>query len=434
MMSQLGHMLVGVADSMMVGQLGREQLGAVSLVNSIFSIILMFGIGVSYAMTPLVAEADGNKNLKQASTWLKHGLVINLLVGTILFALVSAAVPLVPYLGQPEMVVFYTIPYLLVVTVSMVPFMVFQAFKQFAEGLSFTKQAMYITIGANLVNVFLNYGLIFGAMGFPELGVVGAGWATLISRVLMLLAIAWYVWKSKHFTDYWRLFGRVKIQLEKAKRMLKLGVPIGFQYIFEVSAFSMAAIMCGWLGTTALAAHQIAINLASITYMTATGIAAAATVRVGNQIGKGDFVVLKEVVNTSYFMGIGFMALCALVFILFRYQLATLYIDDPEVLGLAASLLIIAAFFQIFDGAQVVGLGALRGMSDVKIPTIITLFAYWIFSLPMGYVCAFYFDLGAFGIWIGLLTGLGSAALMLYVRILRVTRKKEISFSSVAGQ
>jgi len=424
-LSQLGHITVGVADSVMVGELGTEPLAAVSLANSIFSIVMMFGIGVSMAITPLVAAADGEGDIHRSGEVFRHGFVINLCAAVLLGLLVTFGSSLLYYLEQPEQVVEITIPYLLIVTSSLLPFMVFQTFKQYAEGLSFTRTAMFITISSNLLNIVLNYLLIYGKLGFPELGLNGAGWATLISRIIMLIAIIVYVSRASWFV---KDFSIKNLQKKLVVRMLKLGIPTGFQYIFEVGAFSCAAIMMGWLGAQALAAHQIALNMAAVSYMMVTGIAAASTVRVGNQLGKKDIPNMRRAGFTSFLMGLILMTLSAIIFVVGRDFLPSLYIDEVDVIELAGSLLIVAAFFQLSDGVQAVGLGALRGMADVKIPTIITLIAYWVVGLPTAYWLAFPMDLGPHGIWYGLLLSLTIAAVLLFARFHYLSKKLLTNF------
>ncbi|MEM6844863.1 MAG: MATE family efflux transporter [Bacteroidota bacterium] len=429
MLSQLGHILVGVADSIMVGDLGTQPLAAVSLANSLFGLVLMFGIGLSIAITPLVAAADGEGNTQQIGRVFQHGAIINILSGFVFCGLVIGGGQLLPYMNQPPVVVDFTVPYLNLLAYSLIPFMVFQTFRQFAEGLSFTRTAMLITLSANLVNVGLNYLLIYGYWGLPQLGLNGAGVATLIARILMAVAMAFYVLRAGWFPPVARhlsSFNRLLIT-----HMLKIGVPTGLQYIFEVGAFSAASIMMGWLGAKALAAHQIALNLAAISYMVATGLAAAATVRVGNQLGKRDFLNLRRVGFSALLMSLVLMSASALAFITLNKWLPSLYIDELPVIELASSLLIIAAFFQLSDGVQAVALGALRGMADVKIPTIITLIAYWVIGLPSGYGFAFGLGWGAQGVWVGLLLSLTIAAVLLTIRFHRVSRQKQQRYTSV---
>ena len=424
MLSQLGQVAVGVADSMMVGRLGALELAASSLANSIFFVALMFGIGISMGLTPLVSNAFGKGKTNQISRLFSNSLLINFLAGVALFGLVLLFSQSLSLLNQPKEVEALALPFLLIITASLVPLMVFQAFKQFVEGLSQTKQAMFITIAANLVNVFLNWLLIWGYWGFPELGFLGAAWATLISRVLMMVLMGGYVLTSKRYNDFKIQIFRFKPNWTLCQRILKIGIPTGFQFIFEVSAFSAAAIMMGWISVNALAGHQIALNLASISYMMATGVATAGMIRVSHYIGKEDYVGMKEVGRVAFGMVAAFMFVCALLFFAFRFYLPTLYIDDPEVISLAASLLILAGFFQISDGIQVVGLGVLRGMEDVKVPTLVTFFAYWALGLPLGYLLAFKFAFGESGIWIGLLIGLTITAALLFYRFEQLSKKK----------
>ncbi len=423
MLSQLGQVLVGVADSIMVGQLGKEPLAAASLGNSIFVLFLTFGIGISYGITPLVAKADGEKDNRTIMDLLSHGFVVNSGTGLLLLGLLYLTSFILPLLDQPPLVVMEARPYFLIISVSIIPFMVFQTFRQFAEGLSFTRQAMVITVSGNLINIALNYLLIFGKLGLPALGLTGAGIATLLARVIMAVTMAGFIYYEKRFKPYWAEFNPTCLARNLVRRILSIGLPSGFQFIFEVGAFSLAAIMVGWLGTTALAAHQIAISLASITYMMASGLATATTIRVGNQWGRRDVRMLRYVGFTGFLISMVFMGTAAILLILFKSYLPALYIDDKQVIELSTRLIIIAAFFQVSDGLQVIGLGALRGMADVRIPTLVTLFAYWVLALPIGYLLGIKLMLGAQGIWIGLLTGLTVTAVLLIIRFNLVSKK-----------
>ena len=423
MLSHLGQMTVQVADNMMVGHLGKEPLAGSSFANSIFVIFLVMGIGMSYAITPMTAQADGKKNIKKLTEILKHGFLVNFIYGTLLTIALLSTTDLLWYFNQPEIVVELAIPYLGIISLSLIPFMAYQAFRQFAEGLGYTKQSMYITIVGNIVNIILNYILIFGKLGVEPMGLYGAGLATMISRVLMAIMMISFVYFNHRFAIYWENFKIGFFSTKLIKEILKLGFPMSFQFIFEVSTFSLAAIMIGWLGTGPLAAHQIAINMASISYMIALGISSAATIRVGNQLGQKDYKTLRNAALTCYVMAIMFMSMTAVFFILARNSLPLLYINDPEVIAQAAILLIIAGLFQLSDGIQVIGLGALRGMSDVKIPTLITLISYWLIGLPLGYVFGFPMGMGALGVWYGLLAGLSIAAVLLFIRFNNLTRK-----------
>lgn len=424
MLSQLGQVSVGVADSMMVGRLGALPLAAASLGNSIFFVLMMFGIGISMGITPLISVADGKGKTKRIARLFSHGLWINVATSILLTIVVLGLSQGLHFLNQPDEVVVLAIPYLLIITASLFPMMVFQTYKQMAEGLSQTKQAMYITILCNVINVFLNWVLIWGYLGAPALGLNGAGWATLISRVLMMLMMGGYVFYSQRYQIFQLSLSIRNASLPMLSRILKIGVPTGFQFIFEVSAFSAAAIMMGWIGVNALAGHQIALNLASISYMMATGLATAGMIRVSNQIGRGNIKAMREAGMVVFGMVIVFMFSAAVLFIGARFYLPTLYIDDPEVISLSASLLIIAGFFQLSDGVQVVGLGVLRGMEDVKVPTLVTLMAYWVLGLPLGYLFAFELGMEEKGIWYGLLIGLSITALLLFYRFHTLSKKR----------
>jgi MATE family multidrug resistance protein len=275
---------------------------------------------------------------------------------------------------------------------------------------------MVITLIANLVNAFTNWVLIYGNLGFPALGLDGAGWATFASRVFMAIALLAFVMRNKFFKQYDVSFHFKSINFVVIKRILSIGLPSGFQYFFEVGAFSTAVIMVGWLGTTQLAAHQIAINLASISFMAVLGISAAGSIRVGNAVGKQDISETRKAGFTAIISGALIMAFSGTIFIIFRNYLPTLYVDDKSVITIASSLLIIAALFQLSDGTQAVGIGILRGLTDVKIPTAITFIAYWLVGLPVGYLLGFTLELGVQGVWYGLLFGLTTSGILLTLR------------------
>lgn len=428
MLSQMGHVLVGIVDSIMVGQIGKAPLAASAFANNVLGIFLMFGIGLSYGITPLVAQADGQGEDKMIVRVLRHGILLCAIAGGTLFLLLLGLAQLMPYMGQPADVVLMGKPYFLIIAGSLVPLMLFQGFRQFAEGKSITKPTMFITIIANVINIIFNYLLIYGKLGFPEMGLNGAGWATFISRVVMAVGLGWFVWNYGKLKKYRAGFQLLKAKADLFKPMLKIGVPSGIQFVFEVGAFAMAAIMMGWLGTVPLAAHQIAISLVALSYVMASGISAAATVRVGNQIGLKDAINLQRVGHTSFIIVLIFMACCSGLYIIFSNYLPSLYVKEEEVIGIASSLIIIAGCFQLSDGVQVVGLGSLRGMSDVKVPTYITLAAYWGLAIPVSYLLGFTFELGPNGIWYGLSIGLTVAAIALYLRFQKLSKLKAQSF------
>ncbi|MCF6351534.1 MAG: MATE family efflux transporter [Cyclobacteriaceae bacterium] len=424
MASQLGQVMVGVADNIMVGQVGYIPLAGASLGNAIFFFFMVFGLGVSFAITPLVGFAQGQGDKNKIGQVLRHGLVINTILGVILFVVVMVAANYLHLLGQEQAVVDQATPYMFVIGFSMVPFLVFQSFRQFSEGLSMTKIPMIVSVSMNILNIILNYILIYGKFGAPELGLLGAGIATLISRIMMAIVMVLYVLNHHSYKPFLASLGIKNLDFKLIKDLLRIGIPAGLQFVFEVGAFSMAALMMGWIGAPTQAAHQIAINMASISYMTVAGLGAAAAIRVGNQLGKKNYKTMKNAALTLIAMGTVLMVVFAAVFIIGKDALPLLYNDKPEVVSIAAGLLIIAALFQISDGIQVISLGALRGMKDVKIPTWITFFSYWIIALPLGYVLAFNYNYGAMGIWYGLFLGLTIAGVWVFIRFLRLSNKQ----------
>lgn len=431
-LGMLGHQVVALVDNIMVGQLGSAELAAVSLGNSFMFIAMSVGIGFSVAITPLVAEADGEGNKLKGKSAFKHGLFLCGILGIFLFGLVMLGRPLMTEMKQPPEVVELALPYLTLVAASLIPMIIFQAFKQFSDGMSMTRFPMYATIVANLVNIGLNYIFIFGKFGAPELGVVGAAIGTLASRVVMVLYL-WYMLakneKSRFFVTNIRIFTLGKNMLSK---LLNLGLPSALQMLFEVGIFTSAVWLSGILGKNPQAANQIALNLASMTFMVAQGFSVTAMIRVGNQIGLKNYTELRRIA-ISVFMLTSVLALVfAGLFILFNGQLPKIFLDldnleqladNTEVVALAANLLIIAAVFQFADTLQVVALGALRGMQDVKVPMFMTLIAYWIIGFPISYYLSMKTSYESMGIWIGLLAGLTASAIMLFARFNYLSRK-----------
>lgn len=413
---QLGIIMMGVVDSLMVGRLGAAPLAAASLGNSLTFIVLIVGIGVSLAVTPLVAIAVGAKKYEDCGVYFRQSLLVNSVLSVFIAVIVFFASDLIVYFDQPIEVQLQAKSYMKIIGLSSIPLMLFQTYKQFIEGLSVMRPAMIIALLANIVNAAANWVLIFGELGFPALGLDGAGWATFASRAFMTVAIMGFVMNNKFFKQYDVTFHYRSINFPVIKKLLGLGLPSGFQYFFEVGAFSFAVVMVGWLGTNQQAAHQIAINLASISFMAVLGISAAGSIRVGNAVGQKDIDETRRAGFTASLLGASVMFCSGVIFILFRNFLPALYVNDEVVISIASSLLIIAALFQLSDGIQAVGIGILRGLTDVKIPTAITFIAYWVVGLPVGYLLGFTFQLGVQGVWIGLLLGLTTSAILLTLR------------------
>jgi MATE family multidrug resistance protein len=436
MLGMLGHTFVSFVDNIMVGQLGTAELAAVSLGNSFMFIAMSLGIGFSTAITPLIAEADAAEDFEKGKSSFKHGLFLCTVLGVLLFLMLFFAKPLMYLMKQPIEVVELAIPYLDLVAVSLIPLIIFQGFKQFSDGLSMTRYPMYATILANIINVILNYLLIFGKFGFPELGIVGAAYGTLISRIIMV----WYLWfllkgkeKSKAFVTNIKFFVLDKLML---KKLINLGAPSAMQMFFEVAIFTAAIWLSGLLGKNPQAANQIALNLSSMTFMVAMGLSVASMIRVGNQKGLKAYLELRRIAFSLFLMGLLFAIGFAIIFFLFHNQLPKIYVDfddtknladNTEVVGIASKLLIAAAIFQISDSIQVLVLGALRGLQDVKIPTVITFISYWLIGFPISWFLGKESAYGSFGIWLGVLAGLTTAAILLYIRFNYLTKKLILS-------
>ncbi len=421
---QLGQMLMSVVDNIMVGKLGAGALAAASLANSLFMLVMVVGFGLTMAVTPLTAIAYGAGRDQECGVVLRQGLIVNLLSGLLLCGITLLVSEWIQYLDQPVEIVGPASVYMKVLGLSMLPMMLFQSYRQFAEGVSFLKPAMIITVLANLVNVLANWMFIYGNLGMPALGLTGAGIATISSRAFMAGALMIVIMKSSEMKKFDPSLRYRKIDFSMMRRLLAIGIPAGFQYFFEVSAFTASSVMIGWIGTRALAAHQIALNLASISFMVAMGISSAGTIRVSSAVGQKDIQATRNAGFCAVSVCAVFMASAGLVFIVFRSFLPTLYISDRAVIDIATSLLVIVAFFQISDGTQAVGLGILRGLTDMKIPTVITLVAYWLMGLPSGYILAFRFDMGIYGVWYGLLISLSASALFMMIRFNAKSRKE----------
>lgn len=421
MLGQLGHVLVGFADNIMVGELGPAPLAAVSLANSLAFIAFSIGIGFTLAITPLIAEADGENNVENGKSYFQHGVVMSVVLGVLLCGLLFLMKPLMSNMSQPEEVVTYALPYFDIISFSMIPMLIFQAYKQFADGMSQTKYAMRAAIIANLVNVGLNYVLIYGKFGFPRLELIGAGLGTFISRIFMLGFIMYAVHTNKIFSVFVSRIRLSNIKKQVLKKVFDLGYPSAMQMFFEIGIFATAILLTGMIGTNAQAANQISLNLATMTFMIAVGLGVTATVRVGNQKGLKRYKELKRIATSVFLLMFIIDVFFALGFIALKDILPYAYIEDLEVIQIASSLLIVAGLFQISDGVQVVFLGALRGLQDVKRPMWITFFAYWVVGFPVCYYLGVKTDLGAFGVWIGLLVGLTVSAIMLYLRFHKLT-------------
>ncbi len=431
-LGMIGHTLIGIVDNFMVGNLGSTELAAVSLGNSFIFIGMSLGIGFSTAITPLIAEADAEKDDKKIRTIFHHGLLLCTLLGIAIFILIVLAKPIMRLMNQPEAVVNLASPYIDWVAFSLIPVIIFQGYKQFADGLSQTKYSMYAIYLANVVHIFFNYVLIYGVWGFPKLGIVGAALGTVISRIMMVVFMHFILRNNENFKKYFMNFTFKEIRKSIFKKIINLGFPSAMQMLFEVALFTVAIWLSGSLGKNSQAANQIALTLASSTFMVAIGFSVAAMVRVSNTKGLKDYILLITVARSIFLLTIMVETFFAILFVILHNFLPHLFLnmsdvfqqfDNTEIISIASKLLLVAAVFQISDGIQVVVLGALRGLQDVKIPMYITFVAYWLIGFPISYYLGKHTNLGATGIWIGLLAGLTSAAIFLYIRFARLTKK-----------
>lgn len=427
----VGHTLIGIVDNIMVGKLGSTELAAVSLGNSLIFIAMSVGIGFSTAITPIVAEADAENDHNKIRATFHNGLLLCTILGFALFGLVVLAKPIMELLHQPAEVITLARPYLTWVAFSLVPLIMYQGYKQFADGLSMTKYSMYAIVMANIIHVIINYWLIYGVWFFPKMGIIGAALGTVISRILMVVFMHYILMRQEKLKQYFHGFSWDEIQKSTIKKIVDLGFPSAMQMLFEVVLFTAAIWLCGTIGKTSQAANQIALSLASMTFMFAIGLSVVSMIRVSTQKGLQDYKKLVVIARSVFLLAILIEIVFAVLFILFHQVLPPLFLDmenqsqlldNIEVVSIAAKLLLVAAVFQISDGIQVVVLGALRGLQDVKIPMYITFVAYWIIGFPISYYLGEYTELKAVGVWIGLLAGLSSAALFLYIRFHIITK------------
>jgi MATE family multidrug resistance protein len=428
----LGHTLIGIVDNIMVGKLGSTELAAVSLGNSMIFVAMSLGIGFSTAITPIVAESDAENDISKIRSAFYHGLFLCTILGILLFGLVLLAKPIMELLHQPKEVITLAKPYIDWVAFSLVPLIIYQGYKQFADGLSMTKVSMYAIVMANIIHVVINYLLIYGIWIFPKMGILGAGLGTVISRVAMVTFMHTILSRKEQLKQYFQNFSFKEIKKEMIRKIINLGFPSAMQMLFEVLLFTAAIWLCGTIGKTSQAANQIALSLASMTFMVAMGLSVVSMIRISNHKGLNDYKQLVIVARSIFLLAILIEILFAVMFValhqvlpymFLNMEIQSQFLDNQEVIAIAAKLLLVAAVFQISDGMQVVVLGALRGLQDVKIPMYITFVAYWIVGFPVSFYLGNYTSLKAVGVWIGLFAGLTVAAVSLFMRFHYLTKK-----------
>lgn len=429
-LTQIGHIITGMVDNIFLGQLGKTEQAAGILSNNLFVILLVFSIGMSYVLTPAITDAHVNNNDEEKAALFKNSLFINLLVSVVLFVLLFFLSPVLGYMQQPADVVELSYPFFNVLILSIIPVTLFFVCKQYTEGLSNTKAAMYISVAGNVLNIILNYLLIYGKAGLPELGYMGSCWATFIARVFMGVGFMIYVFRNKSVNSFAKYYNQVKINANHFWYLFKDGFASAMQFTFEVAAFAIAGLLSGVFGKEQLDAHGIALSMAAFTYMFASGVSSATTIRVGKYYAVDDLKNLKETITTSYKTVIVIMGFMALLFVSLNSVLPKIFSNDVEIILISSKLLLFAAMFQLFDGTQVVAVGALRGLEDYKYPTTIAFIGYWLISLPLCYVLAFVFKYEVYGVWFALSVGLAFVSIALYFRIQTLLKVKAISAQS----
>lgn len=419
---QLGVIILGFADTLMIGHHSTIELGAASFVNNMFNLCIIFSTGFSYGLTPVVGSFFGGRRYAEAGLALRCSLVANTWVALLEMAVMAVLYFNIGRLGQPNELIPLIKPYYLVLLVSLLFVMLFNAFKQFTDGITETRTAMWILLGGNALNILGNYILINGKLGLPELGLLGAGLSTLFSRIMMVVVFAWIVWRARRFRRYRVGLLRQRWSASLFRRLNALGWPVGLQMGMETASFSLSIIMVGWLGTIALASHQIMLTISQFTFMMFYGMGAAVAVRVSNYRGVGDTANVRR----SAYAGFHLILLMAVVLLsivfAFRYSVAGWFTDSAEVAMLVPALFLPFLIYQFGDGLQITFANALRGISDVKPMMFIAFIAYFVVSLPLGYLFAFVLDGGLVGIWMAFPFGLTTAGVLFWLRFQQQTR------------
>ena len=430
-LTQVGGGIVALMDNVMVGHLGAVELASVAFANSIFVLGQVFVMGAVMGLTPLVGQAFVQSDLERVKALFYNALVFVCVLGLAVTLILGLVYPFFDYMGQDTNVVRWAKPYFLLQVFSLLPLLFFCLFKQLLEGLGNTKVAMIITLVANIVNIVLNYLLIYGKFGFPYWGVVGAGVATLISRILMAVGFFVYVRTNDSWWNYLKDITIDLFQARKVWTVARVGMPIGGHMLLECTAFALSAIMVGWLGAVPLAGNQIAQNISHLTFMLVVGIGSATTIRVSHRLGEKNFYALRMAGKASVHLCLLTNTLMAIFMIVFSRQIPRIFTTDMAVIDAAAPLLVLAGLFQISDGLQTVGASILRGLTDVKRPVIYAFISYICINLPLGYLLAFKFHMGASGVWIGFIVGLSIAAILFHVRCNRQINKLEKEMAHV---
>ena len=422
MIGQLGIIVLSFADTMMVGRCGTAELAAASFVNNMFNLVIVFSTGFSYGLTPVVGNHYGRGERTSVGRMLKNGLAVNAVAALGLMLLMSVLYFNIHRLGQPVELLPLMRPYYIVLLISLLPVLLFNAFKQFADGITDTVTPMFVLLGGNVLNIFLNWVLIYGKLGAPAMGLLGAGVATLIARVVMLLCFVVVFFAAKRYRPYVQGFCESRINRQDFVLLNKMGMPVGLQMGMETASFSLSTIMVGWLGTVALAAHQVMLTVGQLGFMMYYGMAAVVAVKVSNYHGQNDMAAVRTTASVGFRIILVMAAMVSVPLLLLRGSIGYLFADSAEVATMVASLVIPFVVYQFGDGLQCNYSNALRGISDVKMVSIYAFVAYFLVSLPSAYLFGFIFNWGLTGIWLSFPLGLTTAGLLFYLRFRKSVR------------
>ncbi|MGH7664887.1 MAG: MATE family efflux transporter [Gemmatimonadaceae bacterium] len=421
---QVGMMAMGVADTVMAGHYSGTALAAVALGNVYFYTVAVFGMGTLLALDPVISQAVGAGDDVAIARGLQRGLLMAAGLSMIASVLLIPGEAFLTLLGQPEEVIPVAADYARASIPGVFPFLAFWVLRQTLQAMERLRPIVITILAANVVNIILNWMLVYGKLGAPELGAVGTGWASSISRGLVAAGLLLLAWRE--LRPYLIPLRRDALLFAPFLRMLRLGAPIGLQFQLEYGAFATVAIMMGWLGPVPMAAHQIAINLASLTFMVPVGVAAAAAVLVGQSVGRRDMPAARRFGMAALLIGAGFMSVSAVVFLAAPGLLARLYSVDPLIIALAVTLIPIAGVFQVFDGLQAVAGGVLRGVGDTRSPLVVNLLGFWLFGVPISIYLGFRTPAGPAGLWWGFVAGLLAVSVILVARV-RIQLRRDIA-------
>ena len=423
--AQLGVILMGVIDLVMIRNLGVVATAAAGATNDIFFLVCMLSIGSMNIIAPLISQYFQKNDFAESKKTLLSGLILALVLGLITMGIIELILLNFDLLKQTPLVSVEAIKFLRILNFSVLPILFFLACKQFTDGLSLTKVAMSITWIGLLVNAFLNWLLIYGKLGFPAMGLEGAAWATVLARTIMLILIVGFIFTNKTTRQIVLTSLASYLEAKAIWKVFRLGLPVGFTYFMEVAAFSVAGLLIGSIDHYSQAAHRVVITLVSVTYMITSGVGIASAIRIGRVYAEKNIPKIRKIGTTSLLAAVLIMGtFCVLFLSIPEILIKPLIENDPQAVPIAVSLLVIGGFFQISDGVQAVGLGVLRGMEDVNIPTLIALIAYWIIALPLAFL-SHQQGWGAWGIWIALLLGLSTSACLLTYRFFSLLKAKQ---------